>query len=111
VGIVRAFHGIFGASAVKRKLLIAVPLLVLVVVAAWALRPKHESVGEAYISERSITLWSSVAQVREPVNTLHYGDRVDVMARRNDSVKIRTASGEVGLDRRPSTARAGPLEP
>jgi len=81
---------------VKRKLLIAVPLLVLVVIAAWLLRPKHESVGEAYISERSITLWSSVAQVREPVDTLHYGDHVDVMARRNDSVKIRTASGEVG---------------
>lgn len=63
----------------KRKLLIAVPLLVLVAVVAWLLRPKHESVGEAYISERSIILWSSVAQVREPVDTLHYGDRVEVM--------------------------------
>jgi hypothetical protein len=80
----------------KRKLLIAVPLLILVVAVAWVLRPKHESVGEVYISERSVTLWSSVAQVREPVDTLHYGDRVDVMARRNDSVKVRTASGEVG---------------
>jgi hypothetical protein len=80
----------------KRKLLIAVPLLILVAALAWVLRPKHESVGEAYISERSITLWSSVAQVREPVDTLRYGDRVDVMARRNDSVKVRTASGEVG---------------
>ncbi len=80
----------------KRKLLIAVPLLILVAAVAWVLRPKHESVGEAYISERSITLWSSVAQVREPVDTLHYGDRVEVMARRNDSVKVRTVSGEVG---------------
>ena len=80
----------------KRKLLIAVPLLILVVVVAWILRPKHESIGEAYISERSITLWSSVAQVREPVDTLHYGDRVDVLGRRNDNVKVRTATGEVG---------------
>jgi hypothetical protein len=80
----------------KRKLLIAVPLLVLVAVVAWLLRPKHESVGEAYISERSIILWSSVAQVREPVDTLHYGDRVEVMGRRNDSVKVRTAAGEIG---------------
>ena len=80
----------------KRKLLIAVPLLILVAAVAWALRPKHETIGEGYISERSITLWSSVAQVREPVDTLHYGDRVDVMARRNDSVKVRTAGGEVG---------------
>src|ERR1700683_4669495 len=80
----------------KRKLLIAVPLLILVAAVAWVLRPKHELVGEGYISERSITLWSSVAQVREPVETLHYGDRVDVMGRRNDSVKVRTAAGTVG---------------
>src|ERR1700731_1753710 len=80
----------------KRKLLVAVPLLCLVGIAAWFFRPKHEYLGDAYISERSITLWSSVAQVREPVDTLHYGDHVDVMARRNDSVKIPTAPGEVG---------------
>jgi len=80
----------------KRKLLVAVPLLCLVALAAWFFRPKHEYLGEAYVSERSTTLWSSVAQVREPIDTLHYGDRVDVMSRRNDSVKVRTLSGEVG---------------
>jgi Bacterial SH3 domain len=80
----------------KRKLLVAVPLLCLVAVTAWFFRPKHEYLGEAYVSERSTTLWSSVAQVREPIDVLHYGDRVDVMARRNDSVKVRTVSGAVG---------------
>ena len=80
----------------KRKLLVAIPLLILVGIVAWVLRPKHESIGEGYISERSITLWSSVAQVREAVDTLHYGDRVEVIARRNDNAKVRTASGEVG---------------
>jgi hypothetical protein len=80
----------------KRKLLVAVPLLIVVGLMAWAFRPKRESLGDAYVSERSVTLWSSVAQVREPVNTLHYGDRVDVLARRNDNVKVRTAAGEVG---------------
>jgi hypothetical protein len=80
----------------KRKLLVAVPLLCLVVVLAWFFRPKHEYLGEAYVSERSTTLWSSVAQVREPIDTLHYGDRVDVMARRNDNVKVRTVSGAIG---------------
>jgi hypothetical protein len=80
----------------KRKLLVAVPLLCLVVVLAWFFRPKHECLGEAYVSERSTTLWSSVAQVREPIDTLHYGDRVDVMARRNDNVKVRTVSGAIG---------------
>jgi len=81
---------------VKRKLLVAVPLLCLVGVTAWFFRPKHEYLGEAYVSERSTTLWSSVAQVREPIDVLHYGDRVDVMARRNDSVKVRTVGGAVG---------------
>ena len=80
----------------KRKLLVAVPLLCLVALAAWFFRPKHEYLGEAYVSERSTTLWSSVAQVREPIDTLHYGDRVDVMSRRNDNVKVRTVSGEIG---------------
>ena len=80
----------------KRKLLVAVPLLCLVGLTAWFFRPKHEYLGEAYVSERSTTLWSSVAQVREPIDTLHYGDRVDVMSRRNDNVKVRTLTGEVG---------------
>jgi hypothetical protein len=80
----------------KRKLLIAVPLLLLVAVTAWFFRPKHETLGEAYVGERTATLWSSVAQVREPLDTLHYGDRVDVVARRNDSIKVRTSAGELG---------------
>lgn len=80
----------------KRKLLIAVPLLSIVVVLAWMFRPKRETVGEAYVSERSATLWSSVAQVRQPLGTLHYGDRVDVVGKRNDSIKVRTAAGELG---------------
>jgi hypothetical protein len=80
----------------KRKLLIAIPLLCAVAVAAWIFRPKHEALGEGYIGERSVTLWSGVAQVREPLDALHYGDHVEIVARHNDSVKIRTSSGEVG---------------
>ncbi len=80
----------------KRKLLVAVPLLCLVALLAWLFRPKHESLGEAYVGERSLTLWSSVAQVREQTGILLYGDRVEVLARRNESVKVRTAAGLVG---------------
>jgi Bacterial SH3 domain len=80
----------------KKKLLIAVPLLALVALAAWFFRPKHESLGEAYVSEKSVTLWSSMAQVREPIGTLRYGDRVDMQAKRNDFVKVKTVTGAVG---------------
>ena len=80
----------------KRKLLVAVPLLCLVVLLAWSFRPKHESVGVAYISERSVTLFSSMAQVREQVGVLYYGERVEVLAHRNDNAKVRTAGGVEG---------------
>jgi hypothetical protein len=80
----------------KRKLLIAVPLLCLVGLLAWWFRPKHETLGEAFVSERSVTLWGRVAQVREPLGMLHYGDRVAVVARRNDNVEVRTAAGLIG---------------
>jgi hypothetical protein len=80
----------------KRKLLVAVPLLCLVALLAWFFRPKHEIIGEGYVSDRNITLWSSVAQVREPVGVLHYGEHVDIIGKRNENAKIRTASGAVG---------------
>jgi len=80
----------------KRKLLVAVPLLCLVALLAWYFRPKHELLGEAYVSERSVTLWSSVAQVREQLGVLGYGEHVDVLARRNENVKVRTAAGVIG---------------
>jgi hypothetical protein len=80
----------------KRKLLVAVPLLCLVALLAWIFRPKHELLGEAYVSERTVTLWSGTAQVREQMGVLPYGERVDVLARRNDNVKIRTTGGVIG---------------
>jgi len=80
----------------KRKLLVAVPLLCLVALLAWLFRPKHETVGSAYISERSVTMFSSMAQVREQVGVLYYGEHVDVLAHRNDYAKVRTAAGIEG---------------
>jgi hypothetical protein len=80
----------------KRKLLVAIPILCLVALLAWVLRPKHESLGVAYVNERTVTMWSSIAQVREQIGILYYGERVDVLARHNDNVKIRTASGVTG---------------
>lgn len=80
----------------KRKLLVAVPLLCVVALLAWYFRPKHEPVGEAYVSGQSLPLLSSVAQVKQELGTLHYGDHVDTLAHRNGYVKVRTVSGVVG---------------
>ena len=80
----------------KRRLLIAVPLLALVALAAWMLRPKRENQGEAFVSEKVAPLLSGIAQVREQVGMLRYGERVDVLAKRNDYAKVRTNAGAVG---------------
>lgn len=80
----------------KRKILIAVPLLSLVALLAWMLRPKHETLAEAYVSEKVAPLLSGIAQVREQIGMLHYGERVDVIGKRNDYVKVRTSAGTVG---------------
>jgi hypothetical protein len=80
----------------KKKLLVAIPLLSVVALLAWMFRPKHEVQGEAYVSGQSLPLLSSVAQVRQELGTLHYGDRVDTLSHRNGYVKVRTTGGAVG---------------
>jgi SH3 domain-containing protein len=80
----------------KRKLLIAVPLLGLVVLVAWLARPKRETTGEAFVSEQVVPMLSGIAQVRQQVGMLRYGERVEVIGKRNEYVKIRTAAGAVG---------------
>ena len=80
----------------KRKLLIAVPLLCLVGVTAWMFRPKHESQGEAFVSEKVAPVLSGIAQVRQQVGALHYGERVEVLSKRNEYIKVRTPTGAVG---------------
>jgi hypothetical protein len=80
----------------KRKLLIAVPLLCLVGVTAWLFRPKRESQGEAFVSEKVAPVLSGIAQVRQQVGVLHYGERVEVLSKRNEYMKVRTAAGAVG---------------
>jgi hypothetical protein len=51
---------------------------------------------EAFVGDRSLTLWTRLAEVKEPVATLHYGERIEIVARRNDQVQVRTTSGAVG---------------
>lgn len=75
------------------KGLLAVAAVVALVL--WMTRPRV--VGEeAYGGDRNITVWSRLAQVREPVDTLNYGDRVVILERKEPHAQIRTESGAVG---------------
>ncbi len=80
----------------KRKLLVAVPLLYLVGTAGVGIAAKTRNSGRGVRRRTQRNLWSSVAQVREQLGVLLYGDHVEVLARRNDNVKVRTSGGMVG---------------
>lgn len=70
--------------------------LVAVILAYWWVRPRPKSLPEAYVGERSTKVWSTTAQVRQTLAVLHYGDRVNVLARRGEWVHVRTAQGIEG---------------
>src|SRR5215469_15292458 len=56
--------------------------------------PKTISVG--YVSDRDVILWNTLAQVREPIAEVHYGDRVEVLRLEGASAQVRTGSGRIG---------------
>jgi len=73
-------------------------LVVLVIGFGAYLHFRHpaRSLGVAYVSNREMILWSSTAQVRERVATLGLGERLDILDRFGDQVKVRTAAGLTG---------------
>jgi hypothetical protein len=82
---------------VIRKLLIGFGLVLVIGFAVY--RHFHHAkppLETAYIGSRQVTLWSTTAQVREPVAMMSFGDRVDVLGRFEDQVRVRTTSGVIG---------------
>lgn len=78
-----------------RRALLIVLVLIVVAAAWWALRPEAP-LERAYVRSRGASVWNRVAQVREPVATLRYGEVVEVFERRAENVRVRTAQGDVG---------------
>jgi hypothetical protein len=72
-------------------------VLILAALLYWKLHPgtpKVISVG--YVGDRDVILWDSLAQVRESVGQVHYGDRLEVVRVEGTSVQVRTTSGTIG---------------
>jgi hypothetical protein len=82
---------------VIRKVLLGSALLLVLVVALYV-RYHHSAppLETAYAGSRTVTLFSTSAQVREPVTTVNFGDRLEVLQRFQNQVKVRTAAGVVG---------------
>jgi len=82
---------------VTRKLLFGFALLF--VAAAGVYYRFHRSTQPleiAYAGNRQVTLWSTTAQVREPITTASYGERLDVLQRFQDQIRVRTKAGITG---------------
>lgn len=80
-----------------RKLLLG--FAVLLVIAAGAYYQFHHSppvIETAYAGNRIVTLQSTTAQVREAIATVGYGDRLEVLERYQDQVRVRAANGATG---------------
>ena len=80
-----------------RKLLIGfVVILVIGTALYFRFRGPRGPIGVAYAGNRDVMLWSTTAQVREPVATLKYGERLEILQRSQDEVQVRTAAKVVG---------------
>jgi hypothetical protein len=82
---------------VIRKVLLGTALL-MVLVAALYVRFHHSAppLETAYAGSRTVTLYSTSAQVREPVTIVSFGDRLEVLQRFQNQVKVRTSAGVMG---------------
>ena len=79
-----------------RRASIGAGLLAVLAAAFWAIRPSSRSAEAAYVGEANATVWSRLAQVREPVAVIRYGDRVEILERRKGQALVRTARAEQG---------------
>jgi hypothetical protein len=78
----------------RRWLLILV--LVAVIGGVWWARRSPAHYPDAYIADRSATLWSATAQVRRQVGTLGYGEKVSVLGRAGELTQVRAPDGTQG---------------
>jgi hypothetical protein len=67
-----------------------------VIAGIWLMRRRAAHDPPAYIADRSVTLWSSAAQVRRPLATLAYGEKVMVLRHSGDQVEVQAEDGAQG---------------
>jgi hypothetical protein len=80
-----------------RKLLVGFAVVLVACVALYVrFRTPSKPIELAYSGNRHSTLWSTSAQVREPIGTLSFGDRLEVLQRFEDQIKVKTATGQEG---------------
>jgi hypothetical protein len=75
---------------------ILVTLLLATISLVWWAKNKPAEHPTAYVADRTVTVWNTTAQVRRPVATLEYGERVAVLRESGERVQVRTRDGNEG---------------
>ena len=71
-------------------------MLLVAIVGIWLARRRSANYSNAYVADRSLTVWSSTAQVRRPLTDLGFGERVAVLRRAGDQAEVETQAGLKG---------------
>ncbi|MCU1342115.1 MAG: hypothetical protein JWN92_1538 [Candidatus Acidoferrum typicum] len=72
-------------------------ILILAAISYWRLHSgPPKALGIGYVSDRDVPMWNTLAQVRQRVGDLHYGERVEIMRQEGTTAQVRTASGALG---------------
>ncbi len=72
-------------------------ILILAALGYWGMHarpPKVIAIG--YVADRQIPLWNTLAEVRQPLGNLHYGERVEVVRQEGIAAQVRVPSGALG---------------
>ncbi len=84
-------------SRMVRRPGIVAAILIIAAGGYWWARPRGPKVISArYVGDRTVMLWNTLAQVRQPVAELHYGDRLDVLREEGANAQVRTSGGLQG---------------
>jgi hypothetical protein len=79
-----------------RKILLGLLVVSIIGTGVYLHRRKKEPIEIAYAATRGVTLWNTVAAIQEPVATLDYGTRLEVLRHFEDQAQVRTPRGVVG---------------
>ncbi|HEV3220296.1 MAG TPA: hypothetical protein VGZ48_11035 [Candidatus Acidoferrales bacterium] len=79
-----------------RKWIIGGLVLAIIVGVYWRLSSRTHVIGEAYVADQSVTLWTTLAQVRQRTGDVHWGDQVEILKRSGGDTFVRTSAGLEG---------------
>jgi hypothetical protein len=72
-------------------------ILILAALGYWWLHPRPlKVIAIGYAADREIPLWNTIAEVRQSVGNLHYGERVEVVRQEGAAAQVRVPSGALG---------------